>query len=139
MIFFIHYRPDDGEILGWGNGFEPTPIDGMAVALFDEPFDPDPQTQKFDGEAVIDKTAAETRQARLPTLIEVQQAIWMELARTDQFMLADRNIEGRDDWAGYRQMLRDLSKRFDDPADMIDAWQLPPDGTDPIPDLRARL
>ena len=137
MNFFIHYRPDDGEILGWGFGFEPARIPGMAVAFVD-PFDPDPSTQKFDGKAVTDKTPEETYRARLPKLYEVRMAIMVELARTDQFMLADRN-RAADDWAGYRQMLRDLSKRFDDPADMIDAWQLPPDGTDPIPALRERL
>ena len=91
VIFFIHYRPDDGEILGRGYGFEPTPIEGMAVASV-EPFAPDPTTQKFNGEAVIDKTAAEQRQARLPKSIEVRQAIWIELERTDRFVLADYPI-----------------------------------------------
>ena len=139
MKYFIHYNPDDGEIIGWGNGFDPVPIEDMAVAMFDQPVEPDPTSQKIDGDAVIEKTAEEKRQARLPTLRDVQMAIFQELQRTDAFMLADRPVAARDAWADYRQMLRDLSKRFEQPADMVNGWELPPDGADPITALRARL
>ena len=142
MKFFIHYRPADGEILGWGMSADPMPIDGMAIA-FGEPFDPDPLTEKFDAEAgrIIDKSAEERRLARRPTWRDVQVAVYAELCRTDGFMMADRPIDDSEyrAWKDYRQMLRDLSKRGDDPGDMIDAWAVPPDGNDPIIALRERL
>ena len=137
MIFFIHYNPADGEILGWGSGFEPEPIEGMAVA-FVEPFNPDPTRQKFDGEALVDKTPDETWRARLPKIHEVRMAVMAELGRTDQFMLVDAPIDEfeQNAWRAYRKKLRELRG---DPVDMVDAWPKPPDGADPIPDLRARL
>jgi hypothetical protein len=142
MDFFIHYRPADGEILGWGTSADPVPIEGMAIAFFD-PFDPDPLTQKFDIAAgrIIEKTAEEKRLARLPTLRDVEVAVYAELCRTDQFMVADCPIA--DDeyqaWRGYRFALRGLAAKHGDAADMMDAWPLPPDGVDPISDLRERL
>jgi hypothetical protein len=137
--YFIHYRPDNGEIIGWGNGFDPVPIEGMAVAMFDQPIEPDPLTQKITDGELVNKSADEQRLARLPSLREMRVAIFQELQRTDAFMIADRTVAARDAWAGYRQMLRDLSKRFEQPVDMINAWDEPPDGLDPIPELRARL
>lgn len=141
MKFFIHYRPDSGEIFGWGHGFDPAPVEGAAVALLD-PFDPDPLTQKYDVGAgrVVDKSDEEKRLSRWPTWREVQCAVFAELCRTDRFMLADQPIDDTEyqAWKGYRQMLRDLSKHAD-PADMIDAWELPPDAVDPIIALRERL
>ena len=142
MKFFIHYRPADGEMLGWGTSADPVPIEGMAIA-FGDPFDPDPLTQKYDAEAgaIVDKTAEEIRQARTPTRRDLDVAIFAELRRTDEFMVADCPVT--DDeyqaWRAYRFALRGLTAKRADPADLINGWPLPPDGTDPISDLRERL
>ena len=142
MDFFIHYRPDDGEILGWGTSADPVPIEGMAIAFVD-PFDPDPLTQKYDAEAgaIVDKNAEEIRRARLPTRRDVEVTIFAELRRTDEFMVADCPIT--DDeyqaWRAYRFALRGLTAKRADPADLINGWPVPPDGADPIGNLRERL
>jgi Phage tail assembly chaperone protein len=136
MTFFIRYRPDDGEIIGWGSGHEPDPLQGTEV-LFVEPFDPDPTIHKCDGAGVVFKSEAETRQARLPSLRAVQEAVFLELCRTDAEVMPDRPVAK--DWADYRQALRNLSKQFTDPVEMVDAWPVAPDGSDPIQHLRARL
>ena len=143
MIFFIHYRPDDGEIFGWGSGFEPEPIEGMAVALFGDPVVPIPATQKIDPAtgALVDKTAAEKRQALMPTVRQVQEAIFLELTRTDRFMLSDAPVDdkARGAWTYYRAELRNVSKYFTDAAGMIEASEPAPDGVDPFAALRKRL
>ena len=139
MVFFTHYRIADGEILGWGHSAEPQPIDAdHAIALHDEPFDPNPLKEKIAGGVVVLKSAAEQRASRLPKLVEVQQAVFAELRRTDTFMISDYPLTGaeRHAWTQYRQMLRDLNG---DVAAMINAWTLPPDGVDPIISLRERL
>ena len=92
---FIHYRPDDGEILGWGYGCRADADRGAWRWPMSSRSHLIPTVQKFDGEAVIDKTAQEQRLSRLPKLIEVQQAIWIELGRTDDFVLADYPIPRR--------------------------------------------
>jgi hypothetical protein len=141
MKFFIHYRPADGEIFGWGNSFDPQPVEGNAIALVD-PVVPDPMTQKYHAELgrIIEKTAAEQRAARHPIRREVEVAIYLDLTRTDPLMIADYPIDdaARHRWQNYRQMLRDLS-RLPSASEMIEAWQLPPDGIDPIAHLRERL
>jgi hypothetical protein len=142
MIFAIYYRPADGEILGWTTSANPVAPDGMMLAVFDEAFQPEPLNEKFDASenAVVEKTADEKHQSRLPTVRQVQEAVFAELRRTDQFMIADYPISDaeRDGWKAYRKTLRALSD-IDEPANMIDAWQLPPDGVDPITSLRERL
>ena len=144
MIFFIHYRPDDGEILGWGYGFDPEPIPGNEVALV-EPFDGplDPVRQKYDAaaKAVIAKNADEQRASLRPKLFEVQNAIFAEMRRTDEFMIVDYPIsdDAFEDWKQYRIMLRDLSKHYQTPTEMIENWDAAPDGVDPISDFRKRL
>jgi len=142
MKFFIHYRTADGEISGWGNGYDPIdPIDvDHAVAFFAEAVTPDPETQKIDpatGE-LIDKTPAEVHQARRPRLIDVQAAIYQELARTDKFMISDYPVDDfeRDAWRNYRKTLRELRG---DPVDMVKGWPKPPTGDDPAQALRKRL
>jgi hypothetical protein len=59
--FFVYYRTDDGEIIGWTTGHDPIAPDGYALAGLAEPFDPDPQTQKIDPATggLVPKTAAE--------------------------------------------------------------------------------
>jgi hypothetical protein len=143
MNFFIHYRPDDGEILGYGNSYDPQPIEGMAIAFFAEAVQPDSTTQKIDpatGE-LIDKTPAEARAALMPTLRDVQVAAFRELRRTDLFMLSDYPVDeaAREAWKNYRKSLRDMSKHSRDAADMIKTCDTAPDGTDPFSELRARL
>jgi hypothetical protein len=142
VIFAIYYRASDGEILGWTNQSDPVAPDGMNLAVFDEPFQPEPLNEKFDvmASAVVEKTAEERRLSRLPKLYEVQQAVFAELSRTDHLMMPDHPNRGGDRhaWLIYRQMLRDLS-RLAGPADMINDWTLPPDGIDPITALRERL
>jgi hypothetical protein len=141
MIFAIYYRASDGEILGWTTQHNPVAPDGMILAVFDEPFQPEPLNERFDAaaNAVIEKTAEEKRRSQLPTLHNVQVQIYLELVRTDIFMLPDFPIapERRHAWASYRQMLRGLSK-LARPAAMITGWTLAPDGVDPIADLRER-
>jgi hypothetical protein len=138
MTFGIYYRAADGEILGWTNQRDPVAPDGMSLVQFDDPIDVDPLRQKVRDGEVVDKTAAEQRAARLPTLREVQQAIFAELRRTDPLMLPDYPILSgeRHAWTVYRQMLRDLSG---DAVHRINSWTLPPDGVDPILALRERL
>ena len=141
MMFFIQYRADDGEIVGWGSGHEPMPIEGLSVA-FVEPFNVDPETQKFNGEGVILKSEAEVKRSRLPKLHEVKAAIYLELCRTDQFVLPDYPIDEFEHraWRVYRKALRDLSKGRDDAADMISALDVfAPDNIDPFSELRKRL
>lgn len=143
MSFFIHYRIADGEIVGWGDHADPLPLDeNHDVALVDA-IDPLPLIEKYDAAtgAIIDKTAEEKRLARLPTLRDVQVAVYAELCRTDQFMVADCPIT--DDeyqaWRAYRFALRGFMAKRADPADLINGWPVPPDGIDPINDLRERL
>ena len=140
MNFAIYYRSSDGEIMGWTTSFDPVAPDGMSLAVFDEPFQPEPLIERFDvaANAVVEKTAEEKRLSRLPTLAEVMSAVFFELQRTDPFMLDDYPHHGneRREWIDYRQMLRKLSG---DVADMINDWSMPPDGVDPITTLRERL
>jgi hypothetical protein len=140
MTFAIYYRASDGEIMGWTNQAEPVPPDGMNLAIFDEPFQPEPLLERFDevANAVVEKTAEEKRLSRLPKLFEVRQAVFAELQRTHEFMLDDYPHHGNDrhQWTMYRRMLRELTG---DVADMITAWSPPPDGIDPIIALRERL
>ena len=135
--FFVHYDPADGEILGWGHGFDPDPIPGKAVGYV-EPFDGplDPLRQKYNAGArrVIAKDAAEQRASRLPKLFDLQQAIFAEMRRTDEFMVADYPIidDEFSAWKSYRQQLRDLS-RHNGPIDMIDGWLTAAARLAPIP------
>lgn len=141
-MFYIRYRPDDGEILGWGSGHYPDPIEGLKV-VFSNPFTPDPMTQKYDiaNLSVIEKTPDEQRAARLPKLVEVKAAIFGELTRTDRFLLPDypHDAGRQDDWKQYRTMLRDLSKHWQDAREIIENCDVAPDGIDPMIGLRARL
>jgi hypothetical protein len=139
-VFYVHYRVADGEIFGWGSGFDPQAVPGEAITTFAEPFDPDPATQKIDlatGE-VVAKTAAETAAFRRPSLRDVAVAVFLELRRTDTFMISDYPMTGgeRHQWIAYRQILRELAG---DVAQRINAWPTAPDGLDPIIDLRERL
>ena len=140
MIFAIYYRASDGEIMGWTNQANPVAPDGMSLAVFDEPFQPEPLNERFDAaaNAIVAKTAAERHASQLPTLVEINAAVFAELQRTNEFMLDDYPHHGheRRDWLAYRRMLRELAG---DAADRINAWALPPDGVDPITALRERL
>ena len=115
MDFFIHYRPADGEMLGWGTSADPVPIDGMAIA-FGDPFDPDPLTQKYDAEAgaIVDKTADENRarrECRLRRELRGRDLTSRTAAATDVCMVWDYPMPMRTNaapGAGYRQnALRD--------------------------------
>lgn len=142
MTLFIHYRATDGEVFGWETSSIPTERDGLEMVSF--PCDQvvvDPKTQKIDVDSLtlVKKTAAEVVAAMLPTVRDVQVAIYQELCRTDTFVIVDRPMTDatRAAWAAYRQMLRDLSKR-PGAMEMISAWSLAPDGIDLISDLRHR-
>ena len=139
--FYIYYRPDDGEIMGWGNGHDPNPIDGLAFAFVDF-FSPDPTTQKFEGDGVVLKTAEEKYKSNLPRMQEIKTAVWLELCRTDKFILPDYPIDEFEHraWRVYRKALRDLSKDRDDAGDMVSALDVfAPDNIDPFSELRKRL
>ena len=141
MTFFIKYRADDGEITGWGSGFEPQPKEGVSIAFVD-PFNVDPMLHKFNGDGVVFKSEEEQRRSRLPKMYEVKAAIYLELCRTDQFVLPDFPIDEYEQraWRVYRKALRDLSKGRDDPAEMISALDIfAPDNTDPFSEFRKRL
>lgn len=138
--FHIYYRESDGEIFGWSTSHVPTAPPGLLIAFVDET-ELDTVLQRYDAAAgaVVARTPADVKAARRPTLREVQVAIYRDLVRSDAFMVSDYPITPpqRHAWQTYRQMLRDLS-HLATPAAMIAAWTLPPDGVDPIPDLRER-
>lgn len=142
MEFFLHYRIADGEIVGWGMSFEPQAINETMAIAFVEPCSPDPAAQRYDAASgnIVDKNAEQKRAARLPKQRELEEAIYRELSRTDLFMIDDYPLPdgARPHWLAYRRMLRELS-RLPSPAEMIEAWQRPPDDIDPISDLRERL
>ena len=141
MKYFVHYRPDDGAIIGYGNSFEPKAIEGYAIAIFDEPFDvPDPHVHKIAAGQIVDMTGAERRRARAPKRYEVDQVVYAELCRTDHLLIYDRPTPNalREALVEYRHALRELSK-LGEPAAMVRAWPVAPDGGDPIIDLRERL
>jgi hypothetical protein len=142
MTLHVYYRETDGEIFGWSTSHVASAPPGLAFAELDDLVEPDPLTQRYDAAAgaMVDKTQAEIKQARRPSLRDVQVAVYRELVRTDVFMVSDYPLPPpvRHAWQAYRQMLRDLSNR-DGPAAMIADWTLPPDGNDPIMDLRERF
>lgn len=142
MTLFIHYRAEDGEIFGWETSAVPTERGGLEIISFPDGSHLEPKLQKIDGAflTVVDKTDAEKAAALLPTLRNIQEAVFSELCRTDSFVVPDRPMTDavRAAWATYRQTLRDLSK-LAAPVAMVQAWTLPPDNTDPIADLRKRI
>ena len=72
MKFFIHYRASDGVIIGWGNSFEPEAIEGYAIAVFDEPFEPPSAEIKIAGGKLVKMSAAEIARANAPTKEEMK-------------------------------------------------------------------
>lgn len=139
MTLFIHYRAEDGEIFGWETSSVPTERGDLEIVSFPEGSHLEPKLQKIDTASLtlVDKTDAEKAAANAPTLRQLQEAVFKELCRTDSFVVPDRPMTDatRAAWSTHRQMLRDLSK-LATPADMINAWPTPPDGVDPITNLK---
>lgn len=75
-------------------------------------------------------TPKEQLDLQRPTELEIRSARYHELKETDW-------RETRQDWAAYRQTLRDITKAGETGA-MIAAWPLRPDGSDAISGLRFR-
>jgi hypothetical protein len=139
--FYIHYRANDGEILGHELTTVPSKLDGLE-RVHVEPVHPDPKLHKVDTTTfqVVDKTESERTFALIPTDNEVKSAIFYELRATDSEIVSDRPTAGDtvQAWKTYRQVLRDLSK-LATPAAMIQAWPTRPDGTDVASILRTRI
>ena len=97
MIFFTHYRIADGEIMGWGHHADPQPIDANHdIAVHDGPIDPpDPAREKIVDGRLVDKTAEEQRASRRPTRRMIEEAIFLEMRRTGEFMVLDYPHEAR--------------------------------------------
>lgn len=145
-MMHIHYRPDDGEIVGWETGtVQPVGPDGTRTIAVQIVGLPDPAKEKIDPSTlvIVEKTSLEKAQALQPTERELKQAVFAALSATDHMMLPDRDDilpQDRAKWAAYRKSLRDLSKGDPRPnaAAMIVAWPLDPDGKDAIENLRNR-
>lgn len=147
-VINIHYRLSDGEICGWETG-TPTARPGLKITsvVVDAGYHcvPDPKLHKIDTTTheLIDKTPEEIALAIMPTLIDVQQTVAMQLSGTDQYMMPDRplNDDTRAAWSVYRQALRDLNKGNPAPTiiDMINNFPSRPDGFNVSAALRARL
>lgn len=141
--FFVHYKPDNGEILGHEitehpgekAGCERVELNCVSRTL-------DPRLYRIDPKTfmLVEKTTEERRLSLLPSLREVQEQIFYELRGTDGEVVADRPMpdERRNAWQSYRQTLRDLSK-LATPVDMVRAWPVRPDGADAIMELRGRV
>lgn len=145
-VIHVHYRTDNGEIVGYENTIDPQKQPGceiLSVVVDDgHHCTPDSKLHRVDLKTleIADKTDAERAQAAAPTLQEVQRAIALSLASSDQFVMPDRPMTdtARAEWVTYRQALRELSK-YPSPSEMIDHWPARPDGGDPIPHLRSRI
>lgn len=97
---------------------------------------------KLSAATLVLKSDAEVAFAAAPTIETVGLAIYRELCATDEYVSPppDRPLKGvlTLDWKGYRQELRDLSKRKSAAA-MIEAWPLRPDGLDAAESLRKSI
>jgi hypothetical protein len=129
MTMHIHYRPSDGEILGFENTQAPTDQPGLKVISIDIDGSPDPKLQKINLKTLrlVAKSAKEIAAAGVPTLLDMQMRVVQWLSASDAMMMPDRALsaEARAAWASHRQALRDLSK-LPTPAAMLAAWPKPP-------------
>jgi Phage tail assembly chaperone protein len=136
MKYFIHYRSDDGVIIGHGNSFVPKAVDGYAIAIFDEPFvtPPDPLIHKIVDHQLVEMSAEEKQRAQAPKKFEIDAAVYQSLCDTDKYILPDFPIteQQKSLWMTYRQALRDLSKGRPTVNEMVQRFPSRPDGIDPV-------
>jgi hypothetical protein len=154
-VVHIHWRESDGEIVIVETGTVPASRPGLVLTTVEAGdgchIIPSPVLHKMDRDTheLVDKTLEERVLASLPLPMEVHGAIYGELKATDGRAAADRPLadEVRASWTVYRQALRDLSKPHDADlptqrptvVEIIRAWPMRPDGTDPIPNIRERV
>jgi len=139
-MFVIHYHERTGKISAWGDlELVPYLAEHCAVAFENEfPVDPARHKIDIDTRAFVDKSPSEMA----PTRDEVNGAVALELAATDQFMVSDRPLTDTERlaWLDYRHALRGLSRLCDGGADMLHLWPMRPDGLPgAAAPLRARL
>lgn len=132
----IHYNTETEQIVSYGfgadhsDGFGESPYPGCRVAIIDDQ-PVDPRTQRFD--AIAWKVVAkETPDDPEPDRIfAVRDAIRVDLAASDKFMIPDYPISEADRaaWGAYRKALRDASKGNDTAVAMLAAIPARPDGS----------
>lgn len=132
----IHYNTSTGQIVSFGHGadhgdgFGESPYPGCRVAIIDDQL-VDARTQRFDAIAwkVVAKEAPDDPEP--DRILAVRDAIRVDLAASDKFMLPDYPISDPDRiaWATYRQALRDCSKGNTTSAAMLAAIPPRPDGS----------
>ena len=147
MIYFLHYRLRDGEIMQQeltrsgsairgikiGAGV-PKPRPGCGVIEIKGSAGVFPSDRFFvdlNSKEIVEKSAEQKAAIGAANDAQkVRQAVTTELARTDQTQLADYPIsdDERTAWRAYRQSLRDLSKKGFTVAQQIAAWPKAPDG-----------
>lgn len=152
---YVTVHKTSGDICGYGSG-APTHFSDKFETIEIEvppgaPLHVDSLRQKFDSvtRSLVDKTPVEIALALQPTVIEMSHLVLSELSQTDQHIVPDRPMpeSRRQSWIAYRQSLRDLSKPQDaedptrrpTPAEMVLAWPVRPDGTDPVQHIRERI
>jgi hypothetical protein len=138
-MFVVHYHNQTGRVAVWGNAdAENSFLPDHSVIRFEEYHDIDPNRQKIANGEIVDISENELNAWNAPLQGEVEAAVQMELSRTDQFMMPDRDLPNRNDWIAYRKMLRDLSKRGLTPAGMLAEWPIDPNGVNAVAHLRNR-
>lgn len=138
IVWHVHYRVADGEIVGYENCEPPSSQPDCLVLSIETEEEPAAcfngaayKVDIKDGPAIVAKTDAEKLTESQPSDIDTRGAIAAELARTDAYMVPDRPLsdDARAAWSAYRRSLRDLSK-ITDVAQRMTAWPLRPDGVD---------
>jgi hypothetical protein len=152
----VHFDPGTGRIVQLSKADQVFQREGLSVAVVLGKFElsdflniqatqqVDLASIEFHGEdwptaRLVDKTKNEMRR-ELPRY-EVDGARRQELVRTDPLVNYPPDRPPPPDLEevrAYRQRLRDLGAQTT-PADMVDIFPLRPDGSDPIPELRARV
>jgi hypothetical protein len=141
-MMVIHYHKQTGRIGAWGSGdSEYSHLVDHAILRIDTEAPIDPHWQRIEDDMIVEIDEAELATWNCPTVDEVAARIEIELRRTDQFMLADYPIDDDklEHWKQYRIMLRNLSKHYQDAAEMIENCDAAPDDHDPMAALREGL
>ena len=145
MNLWVHYRLSDGVIVGWENSPQHCiDIAGIGSVAIPVATDPDHKKQKIDLASlqIVDMTPQEMAAANAPTREEVRALVSTELSDSDlYFSVSDYPMSDamKADWLDYRRQLRDLSKNYSTPSEMVLNWPPRPDGIDAAQSLRERL
>lgn len=138
-MMVVHFHRDTGRISAWGNGdSEESHFPDHDIVRFDnDAMIIDPRYDKIDV-ASLALVARDADEMLDDLRRDMVNAIAAELGATDGYMVPDRPLteQAREDWAAYRQALRDISG---DAAAMLAAWPFRPDGTDAAAGFELRL